>query len=122
MPQYTQAYERLTIFLERIKPAYVIQNFDKQLAPHEFLYLVEKYITEEYMYNISQQIYVKKYLWEELVDAKDKVLSLLRETYEQLDKEASLEEYKTIFLMKYMQQEDLVSQIIDKIRQEIKNK
>ena len=42
-----QAYERMTLFLERIKPSNLVNKFDKDLAIHEFIYLLEKNISEE---------------------------------------------------------------------------
>ena len=49
-----QAYERMTLFLERLKPSNLVMKFDKNLAVHEFLFLVEKSINEEFEYNTSQ--------------------------------------------------------------------
>ena len=37
-----QAYERMTLFLERMKPSNLVQKFDKELAAVEFVFLVEK--------------------------------------------------------------------------------
>ncbi|WKS96066.1 hypothetical protein [Riemerella columbina] len=115
----TQAYERMAIFLERIKPAYLIQNFNDHLAPHEFLYLTEKSINQEFEYNISQQIYIKKDLWEAIVEAKNSILSQLKTSYEQLQDKATLEEYKTVFLLQYIEKQDLITETIDLLRKEV---
>ncbi|MBC7555789.1 MAG: hypothetical protein H7195_02385, partial [Chryseobacterium sp.] len=32
-----QAYERMTLFLERLKPANLVTKFDKNLKPNEFI-------------------------------------------------------------------------------------
>lgn len=36
------AYERMTLFLERIKPSNLVSKFDKELEIHEFIFLLEK--------------------------------------------------------------------------------
>ena len=55
-----QAYERMTLFLERIKPANLVAKFDRDLKPHEFIFLVEKSVSEEFDYNSSMQLYISK--------------------------------------------------------------
>ena len=46
-----QAYERMTLFLERLKPSSLVEKFNKELAIHEYIYLLEKTISEEFDYN-----------------------------------------------------------------------
>src|ERR1700750_2910576 len=50
------SYERMTLFVERMKPSNLIQKFDKGLAPNEFIFLTEKTINDEFEYNTSQQV------------------------------------------------------------------
>jgi hypothetical protein len=69
-----QAYERMTLFLERIKPSNLVNKFDKDLAIHEFIYLLEKNITEEFEYNSSQQLYISRNSWENVVASKNNVI------------------------------------------------
>lgn len=116
--QRVQAYERITLFLERLKPSNLVTKFDRNLAPHEFVFLIEKSIVEEFDYNASQQLYISKNTWKNVVRAKDSVLHLLRTTYENLGAGSTLDEFKTVFLMNYMNGEDFVAQTIDEIRKE----
>lgn len=113
-----QAYERLTLFLERLKPSNLVTKFDKTLQIHEFIFLTEKTINQEFEYNASQQLYLTPNMWKNLVNTKNRVLVLLHSTYEKLGNESTLEEYKTVFLMNYMEEEDFVSQTIDELRKE----
>ena len=55
-----QALERMTLFLERLKPSNLVMKFDRDLQPHEFVFLTEKNISEEFEYNSSQQLYISK--------------------------------------------------------------
>ncbi|MCE3074334.1 DUF7935 family protein [Chryseobacterium gwangjuense] len=115
----TQAYERMTLFLERIKPSNLVQRFNKDLASHEFIFLTEKTINEEFEYNSSQQLYVTKNSWQNIVDSKNAVIDLLHQTYDGLNGNTNLDEFKTIFIMNYMENEDYISVTIEDLRREI---
>lgn len=113
-----QAYERIVLFLERIKPSNLVTNFDKNLQPHEFLFLTEKSIQEEYNYNTSLQLYISSSSWNGVLNVKNEIIKLLHTTYQELGNNANLEEYKTILLMKYINNEDSVAKMIEEIRKE----
>ncbi|WP_312076790.1 hypothetical protein [Chryseobacterium sp.] len=115
----THSYERMTLFLERIKPSNLIQKFDKDLAIHEFIFLTEKSINEEFEYNASQQLYITKNSWKNIVDSKNAVAELLHKTYNSMNNNASLSDFKTVFLMNYMGENDYVSETIEDLRKEI---
>jgi len=113
------SYERMTLFLERIKPSNLIQKFDKDLAVHEFIYLTERSITEEFEYNASQQLYITKNSWKNIVDSKNAVVELLHKTYSSMNENASLSDFKTVFLMNYMGENDYISETIEDLRKDI---
>ncbi|MFC3157513.1 hypothetical protein SAMN05443633_109177 [Chryseobacterium arachidis] len=115
----TQSYERMTLFMDRIKPSNLIQRFDKELAVHEFIFLTEKSINEEFDYNSSQQLFITKNSWENIVDAKNAIIDLLHKTYEAMNTNITLDEFKTIFIMNYMEGEDYIAKTIDDLRREI---
>jgi hypothetical protein len=115
----TQSYERMILFLERIKPSNLIQRFDKKLAVHEFIFLTEKSVQDEFEYNSSQQLYVTKNSWQNIVDSKNAVVSLLHTTYEEINSNTDLDEFKTVFIMNYMNGDDYISATIDDMKKEI---
>ena len=115
----THSYERMTLFLERIKPSNIIQKFDKDLAIHEFIFLTEKSITEEFEYNASQQLYITRNSWKNIVDSKNAVVELLHKTYNSMNNNASLSDFKTVFLMNYMGENDYIAETIEDLRKEI---
>ncbi|VXB44865.1 MULTISPECIES: DUF7935 family protein [Chryseobacterium] len=115
----THSYERMTLFLERIKPANLILKFDKELAAHEFVFLTEKTINEEFDYNASQQLYLTKNSWQNIVDSKNAIIDLLHKTYESLNNNPNLSEYKTVFIMNYMNDNDYIGETIEDLRREI---
>ncbi len=115
----SQAYERMVLFLERLKPANLVTKFDSDLAKHEYLYLLEKSINEEFVYNASQQIYITSNSWRDTVESKNAVLKMLHDTYESLGENADLSDFKTVFLMNYMNGPDFISENIDALRREV---
>ncbi|MDR2204686.1 MAG: hypothetical protein LBE36_00765 [Flavobacteriaceae bacterium] len=114
-----QAFERMTLFLERMKPSNLVGKFDKNLSPHEFIFLAEKNIQEEFEYNASLQIYISKANWLNIVNNKDKIIRLLHSTYENLKSNANLQDFKTVFLMNYMNEGDYFSGTIDELKREM---
>lgn len=115
----SQAYERMTLFLERIKPANLVQRFDKDLAIHEFIFLTEKTIKEEYEYNVSQQLYLPNDTWQFIVECKDEIIKILKKNYEEVNSNTTLEEFKTIFLMSYLEKNDFVAETIEVLKKEL---
>ncbi|QCX52338.1 hypothetical protein [Elizabethkingia sp. JS20170427COW] len=101
------AYQRLSLFLERIKPSYLVTKFDKDLAPHEFVFLVEKAIQQEFEYNIDQQEFIPTQLWGQIVEVKDEVLFVLRKSLEEIDTSEDLQVLKTKFLLSTMENDKL---------------
>lgn len=116
--QRVQGYERITLFLERLKPSNLVAKFDKGLAPHEFVFLIEKTINEEFDYNASQQLHLTKNLWKNVVNCKNNTLHLLHKTYENLNENSTLDDFKTVFLMNYMNEADFIAQTIEDLRKE----
>ncbi|AZI67981.1 hypothetical protein EIB71_10025 [Kaistella daneshvariae] len=116
--QRIHAYERITLFLERLKPANLVSKFDESLATHEYLFLLEKSINEEFDYNASQQLYLTKNSWNKVVNCKNNILHLLHKTYENLSNESTLQDFKTVFLMNYMNEQDYISATIEDLRKE----
>ena len=114
-----QAYERMTLFLERLKPANLVMKFDKNLAPHEFIFLTEKAINEEFEYNSSQQLYIKSNSWNNVLTSKNNIIQSLHKTYEQISKESTLDEFKTVLLMNYLNGEDFISDSIEGLRTDV---
>lgn len=114
-----QSFERMTLFLERIKPVNLVARFDKTLAPHEFLFLTEKSIHEEFEYNTAQQVYMSSVNWKNIVSAKEQILNMLRSTHEGLGAHANLEDFKSLFLLNYLNEGDFISETIDELKKEL---
>ncbi len=114
-----QAFERMTVFLERIKPSYLISRFDKSLEKHEFLYLTDKIIQEEFDYNISQQMFISSVNWHNIVNSKERMIKLLHSTYEGLGQNVSLEDYKSVLLLNYINEGDFITETLEELKKEL---
>lgn len=112
-----QAYERMTLFLERIKPTNLVQKFDNHLSVKELSFLLERNIVEEFEYNLSQQLYIKEESWENILTSKNNVLHLIQQTVG--DNPKSVQEFKTLFLMNYLEGKDYLSATIDNLRNDV---
>lgn len=81
LPLRLQAYERLILFLERITPNNLLLRLqDNGILVADFQQLILKETREEFNHNIAQQLYISHESWLKLVDAKEKVISLVNQS------------------------------------------
>lgn len=81
LPQKLQAYERITLFLERISLANLVSRvkpYNDDANDYEALLL--RTITEEFEHNLSQQIYITQECWNVVRTAKSATAALIRKT------------------------------------------
>ena len=85
-PVKLQAYERLTMFLERISPeSLLIRHSPEDLTVFQYHQVLLGTIRQEYEHNISQQIYVSPVLWETIRGAREKLVTIINRSAEELD-------------------------------------
>lgn len=79
LPLRLQAYERMTLFLERIDPVkLLIRVAPISEVPSDYAnYLVEQ-IEQEFDHNLTQQIYMTDKCWGVIVTAKNATIQLIR--------------------------------------------
>lgn len=66
------AYERLTLFTERIKLNALVNRFyDSSLSNRQMQQVLLQNIREEYDHNLTQQLYIKPEIWEAITKMKD---------------------------------------------------
>lgn len=85
-----QAYERLSLFLERINFASVISRVrTPDMLSSELQYAMVKNIREEFEHNLSQQIYISSAAWNLIVQAKEEMMKTVNLIGSHLPSEAS---------------------------------
>lgn len=81
IPLRLQAYERLTLLLERIDPNKLlirVKPFSDELQKYETL-LIQN-IDNEYEHNLTQQIYVSPECWNVISAAKNATMQVIRQS------------------------------------------
>lgn len=84
LPVRLQAYERMTLFLERINPSNLLirvnsVNNDKNAYAHSLIDTIE----QEFEHNLSQQIYISDQCWSVIVASKNATIYLIKKTTEE---------------------------------------
>jgi hypothetical protein len=80
LPTRLQAYERITLFLERINPSQLLVRV-KPLGDNKEAYssLLLGTIEQEYEHNISQQIYISEECWNVIISSKNAMAHIITE-------------------------------------------
>lgn len=79
LPLKLQAYERLTLFLERISPGQLLPRV-KPVGnnKHDYENLLIANIEQEFEHNLVQQVYVSPRCWNAIRASKNATISLIR--------------------------------------------
>ncbi len=89
MPLRLQAYERLSIYLERISPNVMLLNqYEPGATVMEFQQKLLEMIRSEFEHNYAQQIYISTPLWTIIRNAKEEVTRQVNAAASTLDPEA----------------------------------
>ncbi|WP_296618459.1 hypothetical protein [Marivirga sp.] len=107
LPIRLQAYERMSLFLERISPDQIIKRVQKSdMNVAELQYLLLNEIREEFNHNLSQQVYMSDEAWKIIKNAKEELIMVVNQSAKELDPEA-----KSIELVKKIYEESLEKKI-----------
>lgn len=96
IPLRLQAYERLTLFLERIDPNKLlirVKPYSDELEKYEDLLI--KNIDQEFEHNLTQQIYITPDCWNLINAAKNATIQVIRQSAmnEKVDNADKLREF-----------------------------
>ena len=90
LPMRFQAFERLTVFLERITPNQLVLRVKPgNMSLGAYRKTLVDSIRQEYEYNISQQVYISDKSWNNVVSAKSQVVSMINKVTAEMDENAS---------------------------------
>ncbi|WKV11871.1 hypothetical protein [Marivirga harenae] len=107
LPIRLQAYERMSLFLERISPDQIIKRVHKNdMNVAELQYMLLNEIREEFNHNLSQQVYMSDEAWKIIKNAKEELIMVVNQTAKELEPEA-----KSIELVKKIYEESLEKKI-----------
>ncbi|AOW19694.1 DUF7935 family protein [Urechidicola croceus] len=86
LPLRLQAYERMTLFMERINPSKLLVRVtptsdDKDLYVQKLIQSIE----QEFEHNLAQQIYITEECWSVIVTSKNATTHIIKKTAENID-------------------------------------
>lgn len=88
-PLRFQAYERLSLFCERIGlPGLLLRFKQEGLSSAELRVILMTAIQQEFEHNITQQVYVSNQLWQIIKIAKDDAIQVISQAAEAVDPQA----------------------------------
>ena len=99
LPNRLHAYERMTLFLERMSPQNLLIRLNTESMPaKDFHQMLLTEVRNEYNHNVPQQIYISEEVWELIKNAKeDLIVSINDAASEMTEESTSLELSKKIF-------------------------
>ncbi len=121
LPARLQAYERMTLFLERIAPQNLLIRLNNPgFTARDFQKVLLDEIRNEYNHNVSQQVYMGEDVWNQIRNAKEDLIILINESASQLPPEAtSIDLSKRIFEAVMNKNVDLINHALIELRKEI---
>jgi len=90
LPLRLQAYERMSLFLERISPSSLLLRLvPSATSALELQQLLLNDIREEYNHNVAQQIYMSNNAWEQIGHAMNELVADINKAASELPNEAT---------------------------------
>jgi|SRR6478672_2203735 len=97
LPLRLQAYERMTLFVERINPSNLFVRLHVSgMSAKEMQNLILAEIRAEYQHNISQQLYISVDAWNIIKRIKDDTIAMVNQAVAYLPAEASAVELSKV--------------------------
>lgn len=107
LPVQLTAYERLSLFCERISiPSMILRVKTPEMQAKVLRLGLMMAIQKEYEHNITQQVYVSDNLWKIIQFAKDDAINVVNAVSEQVDPNASGDELAKA-LFKYLGEREM---------------
>ncbi|MDX1271674.1 hypothetical protein [Bizionia paragorgiae] len=119
LPMRLQAYERMTLFLERIVPSkLLIRVAPLSSDKNDYEKLLIDNIEQEFEHNLSQQIYLTSDCWSIIVAAKNTTIQLIRKA-NMSEKTDTANKLREVILTEMMENQAPSSTALAYIKEEI---
>lgn len=121
LPNRLQAYERMTLFLERMAPQNLLVRLNiEPTSAREFQQLLLNEIRNEYNHNVSQQVYMSEDVWDLIKNAKEDLIVTINNAASEMKAEStSLDLAKKIFELAVNKQIDPLAHALSEMKKEI---
>lgn len=120
-PLKLQAYERLTLFLDRISPENLVVRLSRAgQSANQLRHELVQTIQSEYNHNISQQIYISNDAWQMIKAVKEQTIAVIDDCYRSCDDTHSGPDLGKKVLQRLMANNNISTQIaIELLKKEI---
>ncbi len=121
LPVRLQAYERMTLFLERTAPQNLLIRLNTPgLTARDFQKMLLDEVRNEYNHNVSQQVYIGEGVWNLIKNAKEDLTMLINEASQQVPAEgSSIDLAKRIFELALEKKVDPIGHALSELKREI---
>jgi hypothetical protein len=121
LPARLQAYERITLFLERISPQNLLYRLsDPSYSARDFQKLLLDELRNEYNHNVSQQVYMSEDTWNLVRNAKEDLLVMINEASSRLQDDArGIDLSRKIFELALERNVDPIGHALSEVKKEI---
>lgn len=117
-----QAYERLTLFLERIDiPSLLLRLRMSTMTNSDLHQAILIAIEKEYEHNMVQQLYVSDELWKIIKLAKDTNISLISQLYERTDGTQNGQQLSDMLMKSYTNIPNPIPKATSAVKRELQN-
>lgn len=100
IPQRLASYERMALFLERIKPTGLTRRHTPQSTAKNYEAILIQSVQAEWEHNLSQQIYVNPDTWKLIYSAKNATQNFIRQCAADLGEDATAEQLQEYIITK----------------------
>ncbi|WP_240773311.1 hypothetical protein [Pontibacter sp. SGAir0037] len=121
LPIRLQAYERITLLLERISPGNLLLRISGAgSTATEYHRQLLSEIREEFNHNLSQQVYMSDQAWQQVKQAREEIVALINKAYQQMPDDAKGNDLAKRILETILGgEQDPTARAISAIKQEI---
>ncbi|WP_452596526.1 DUF7935 family protein [Pontimicrobium sp. MEBiC01747] len=121
LPTRLQAYERMTLFLERITPSKLLIRVSPISSDKEqYESLLIKSIEQEFEHNLSQQIYITDECWNIINASKNATIQLIRKA-SMLEKTDTANKLREVLLTEMMEKQAPSDAALSYIKKEVRD-
>ncbi len=107
IPLRLQAYERITLFLERISPNNLLYRIlSSEMTVTSFQSALLETIRSEFEHNVTQQVYISPQAWQVVRKAKEDVIRIINTSANELNGDSPAMDLTRKIFEKVMQEED----------------
>ena len=107
IPLRLQAYERITLFLERVSPNNLLYRIlSSEMTVTSFQSALLEAIRSEFEHNVTQQVYISPQAWQVVRKAKEDVIRIINTSANELKGDAPAMDLTRKIFEKVMQEED----------------